>query len=74
MNFYNERDPGEPLHLWRVKKEFNVDTIIYPVGVTRIWSEQEIVLFITGLQRDLNISSYSEAVKFFNDHFERVCQ
>lgn len=72
MQFQNEKDPGDPFQLWRVKKDFVLGQIHFQVGVARIWSSHEMTQFIQYIVREMKLGSYADGCNFFNEHIEIV--
>lgn len=61
----------KPLRLYRVIKFFEMGTIWYPVGVTRLWSEEDVENFKEELRKRRGISADSLA-NFMADHWEEI--
>lgn len=62
-----------PLQILRVKKEFVIDGVLYPVGAVRMWTSNELNAFHTRLGEHFKFFESKNLREHpFSEHFEIV--
>lgn len=64
--------PHSPLPIYRVKWEFQIGSVTWPIGAIRIWTTVELDEFKRMLVVTKTVSDEAELENFFRKHFEQI--